>query len=318
MFKAVATAALVAVTTLSSVGSALADEWKPNGPITLKISFRAGGGTDTQARLIASELTKRHGWEIIPQNVAGKGGAVMARDLVDDPADGLTIGMTVTEALTYSPHAIRDAGFALEDFDLLTTTAGTQMALFAKTSRGWNSLHDVIAAGVAGESISVGAFSPRVADALYLLSKRTGVDFKIVMVKGGKGSINGVMADDLDIAWGAGPQNKLVASGELVNLVSAEDEALTASPDAPLLSEFDVPYTFGAKFLFVAPKGIPADAREALTNAIIDVINDDSTEANAFINKAFAGVQVIHGDELETYMAQKAADDAALLEVTSE
>lgn len=318
MFKVFATAALVAVTTLSGAGASFAEEWKPNGPITLKISFRAGGGTDTQARLIASELTKRHGWEIIPQNVAGKGGAVMARDLVDDPADGLSIGMTVTEALTYSPHAIRDAGYALEDFDLLTTTAGTQMALFAKTSRGWNSLQDVIAAAKAGESISAGAFSPRVADALYLLSQKTGVDFKTVMVKGGKGSINGVMADDLDIAWGAGPQNKLVTSGELVNLVSAEDEALTASPDAPLLSEFGVPYTFGAKFLFIAPQGIPAEAKITLTNAIIEVINDNNTEANAFITKAFSGVQAIHGPELEAYMVQKAADDADLLKITAE
>ncbi|WP_272871522.1 tripartite tricarboxylate transporter substrate-binding protein, partial [Ruegeria lacuscaerulensis] len=208
MFKAVATAALVAVGTLTGASMSLAETWKPNGPITLKISFRAGGGTDTQARLIASELAKRHGWEIIPQNVAGKGGAVMARDLVDDPADGLTIGMTVTEALTYSPHATRGAGYALEDFDLLTTTAGTQMALFAKSSRGWKTLHDVIAAAKPGEDISAGAFSPRVADALYLLSQKSGVDFQTVMVKGGKGSINGVMADDLDIAWGAGPQNK--------------------------------------------------------------------------------------------------------------
>ena len=318
MFKAVAAAVLIGVTVLSGAGASLAEEWTPNGPITLKISFRAGGGTDTQARLIASELTKRHGWEIIPQNVAGKGGAVMARDLVDDPADGLTIGMTVTEALTYSPHATRDAGYALEDFDVLTTTAGTQMALFAKTSRGWKTLHDVIAAAKAGESISVGAFSPRVADGIYLLSQRTGVNFKTVMVKGGKGSINGVMADDLDIAWGAGPQNKLVANGELINLVSAEDEALITSPEAPLLTEFEVPYTFGAKFLFIAPKGVPAEARQALTDAIIDVINDESTEANAFITKAFAGVQVIQGEELETYMDQKAADDAALLKVTSE
>ncbi len=318
MFKAVATATLLAVTALTGTTAALAEEWKPSGPITLKISFRAGGGTDTQARLIATELNKRHGWDIIPQNIAGKGGAVMLREHVNDPADGMTIGMTVSEALTYSPFATRDAGYALEDFEALTTTAGTQMALFAKADRGWNTLHDVIAAAAAGEDISVGAFSPRVADAIYLLSKETGADLKTVMVKGGKGSMNGVMADDLDIAWGAGPQNKLVASGELVNLVSGEDEALVASPDAPLLKEFGVPYSFGSKFIFVAPKGIPAEAKEALTDAIVEIITDENTEANAFITNAFAGVQAINGEELDAYLTQKAADDAALLEVTSE
>ncbi|MEC8204989.1 MAG: sulfatase-like hydrolase/transferase, partial [Pseudomonadota bacterium] len=42
-------------------------EWKPSGPITMMIAFAAGGGADTQARMIAEELEKRHGWKIIPE-----------------------------------------------------------------------------------------------------------------------------------------------------------------------------------------------------------------------------------------------------------
>ena len=33
-------------------------EWKPKGPINVVIGFAAGGGTDTQARLISAELKK--------------------------------------------------------------------------------------------------------------------------------------------------------------------------------------------------------------------------------------------------------------------
>ena len=33
-------------------------EWKPSGPITMMIGFAAGGGADTQARMIAEELEK--------------------------------------------------------------------------------------------------------------------------------------------------------------------------------------------------------------------------------------------------------------------
>ena len=40
---------------LMATSGALA-EWKPSGPITMLIGFAAGGGADTQARMIAEEL----------------------------------------------------------------------------------------------------------------------------------------------------------------------------------------------------------------------------------------------------------------------
>ena len=63
-------------------------EW-PERPITVVVMYGAGGGTDTQARLIAAELEKRKGWKIIPQNMPGKAGGIMARKLKNMPADGL-------------------------------------------------------------------------------------------------------------------------------------------------------------------------------------------------------------------------------------
>lgn len=55
----------------SGATSALAD-WTPPGPIKMLIAFRAGGGTDTQARLIAEELEKRHGWKIVPEQLTDR------------------------------------------------------------------------------------------------------------------------------------------------------------------------------------------------------------------------------------------------------
>lgn len=40
---------------LMTITGAVAD-WKPAGPITMLIGFAAGGGADTQARMIAEEL----------------------------------------------------------------------------------------------------------------------------------------------------------------------------------------------------------------------------------------------------------------------
>ena len=318
MLSRILKSGVVAVALVSCNTLALADQWKPSGPIKMLIAFRAGGGVDTQARLIAEELKVRKGWNVIPENVAGKGGANMARALKGEPADGLTIGMTVTEGISYSSMAARKAGYTPKDFTYLTTTCGTQTALFAKSSRGWKTLADVIAAVKAGKKITVGAMSPRLADATYLIGKANGVDLTTVMVKGGKGALNGVIADDLDLGWGAGPQNKGVAAGDLVNLVSAETKPLAVSPSAPPLSKFGVPYDFGAKFLFVAPAGLPDNARTALTEAIIEVVSDPKTKVHQFIKKAFAGVQIIKGKELTEFMKNLVVQDRDILDKSSE
>ena len=49
-----------------------AADWQPAGPVKLMIAFRAGGGADTQARLLAEDIKTRHGWNLIPENVTGK------------------------------------------------------------------------------------------------------------------------------------------------------------------------------------------------------------------------------------------------------
>ena len=48
-------------------------EWKPAGPITLNIGFKAGGGTDTQARLIGEELSAKKRLEVPVQERCRQG-----------------------------------------------------------------------------------------------------------------------------------------------------------------------------------------------------------------------------------------------------
>ena len=144
-FKSFGVAVAAAGTLVLAAGAATAD-WKPSGPVNLMIAFAAGGGADTQARLIATELEKTKGWKIIPQNVTGKGGAVMARKLKTQPNDGLTFGIAVTETFGYNMLAVKKAGYSAGDFTFVTTTAGSQMGIVAKTDRGWKTIQDVIAA----------------------------------------------------------------------------------------------------------------------------------------------------------------------------
>lgn len=308
-------AAAIALAILAA-GSAAA-EWKPSGPIKILIGFRAGGGVDTSARLLAEELTARHGWKIIPENVTGKGGAIMAAKLRSEPNDGLTWGMTPTEALTYTAQALKNPGYGVNDFTYLSSITGTQMALVAKADRGWKNLGDVFKAMRGGQKISAGSMSPKLSDGLYAIGKANGVEFNTVNVKGGRGGLNGILADDLDISWVAGIQTKGVLAGDLVNLVSAETYALKASPSAPMLSEYNVPFTFGTLFLVMAPKGISRDARETIEKAVAEIVEDPNSKLNQYITKAFSGPIAITGKELDDLVMESYEDATSLIEYTS-
>jgi tripartite-type tricarboxylate transporter receptor subunit TctC len=303
----VSAGALVALT-----GQAVA-EWKPAGPIKLMIGFRAGGGADTQARLIGQELAAKKGWKFIYQNVAGKGGSNLARALKKEKADGLSLGMGVTSIASYVPLISKKAGYTVDDFNYLVLTAPTQMGVVVRSDSGWKSLADVAKAAKGGKQLKFAVMAPRLGDGAYVISKKFGIKFNSVKVKGGKGVLNGLMAKDVDIGFIAGIHTKAVKAGDLVNLASAESSRLRMSPDAPTLKELGIPYDFGARFIMFAPKGIPADARKAIIGAVVELLKDPKSKAAKFINRAFGKPPLIVGDDLEKLVRDEIKSNKQLL-----
>ena len=315
--KTVFKTAVAALAFALAATSTLAAEWSPPGPIKMMIGFRAGGGADTQARLIAEELEKRLGWEIIPEQVTGKGGLNLAAALKDAPADGTVIGMAVTETFGYN-MAAADAGMTPADFTGITTTAGFQMGVVALSSKGWTTMADAVAAAKGGEALRFGAMSPRLADLAYLLGKAQGVEFNIVEVRGGKAVMDGVNAGDMDLGFMAGIQAKGVAAGDLVNLASALSVPLKQTPDAPTFADLGVAFNSDGQFMFAGPAGMPAEAVAAMSGAIADIVSDAETGAGAMIAKAFGGPSVVSGDDLQAQLASAYDDAGALLDAASE
>ncbi len=305
-----------ACATLFATG-ALAADWTPPGPIKLMIGFRAGGGADTQARLIAEALEENKGWKFIPEQVTGKGGINLAAALKDQPNDGTAIGMVVTETLGYN-MAASNSGLTPQDFTGLTTTAGFQMGVVALSSKGWKSFDDVVAAAKGGAELRFGAMSPRLADLAYLVGKAQGVDFNIVSVRGGKGVMDGVNAGDLDLGFMAGIQAKGVAAGDLVNLASALSTPLVQTPDAPTFKDLGVEFNADGYFVFIGPAGMPAEARDALASAIAEIVADENSKAGGIVKKAFGGAATISGDELTALLDGDFANAGKLLEAASE
>ncbi|MWB78219.1 tripartite tricarboxylate transporter substrate-binding protein [Pseudooceanicola sp. 216_PA32_1] len=279
----------------------------------MMIGFAAGGGADTQARLVAQGLEAKYGWKVLPQQVDGNSGLNLVAELVNAPTDGTAIGMVVSESLTYSMMAAGNPDLQIDKFTALATTASFQTGLVAMAEGNFNTWDKVAAAAKAGEQIRFGTASDRQADVAYLFGKAAGIDFNIVPVKGGAGVMNGLRGGDLDIGWVAGAQSKPVTQGEMVNIASAIPAKLKDSPDAPLVTDLGSKYVLDGYFMFVAPGNMDPEARKALGDAIRDVLNDPTTEANGLVTKVFGGPDVITGEALDAKMSEMNTAAATML-----
>ena len=78
----------------STGASAPADDgsFKPDGPVTLVVAYKAGSGTDNTARLLAKYAEKYVGQTIVIENVEGASGSQGWSQLAKADADGMTIG----------------------------------------------------------------------------------------------------------------------------------------------------------------------------------------------------------------------------------
>ncbi|WP_205853390.1 tripartite tricarboxylate transporter substrate-binding protein [Zhengella mangrovi] len=315
--KSVLASLALAAALVSAPFHAWADGWAPPGPIKMLIGFAAGGGADTQARLIAQGLEKKYGWKVLPEQAPGNSGLNLAKQLASEPADGTAFGMVVTETLAYSAVASKNPDFELSKFTSLATTARFQLGLVAMKGGEFDSWDKVKAAAAAGKPIRFGTASDRQADVAYHLGQKTGIDFNIVPVKGGAGVMNGLRGGDLDIGWVAGAQSKPVKQGEMINIASGIPAALIDNPEAPKITDLGSDFNLDGYFMFIAPGNMAPDVRKALGDAIRDVLTDSSTEAYAFAQKAFGGASVVTGEELDGYMADSVDASKKLIKAVS-
>jgi tripartite-type tricarboxylate transporter receptor subunit TctC len=287
-------------------------EWKPSGPITLLIGFSAGGGTDTQARALAKEIEVSKGWRVIPNNMAGAGGSVMAAYLKNQPADGTVIGLALDTTFTFA--SIDNDGIAFEDFTYITTTAASQTGVIARADSGWKTMDDVAKAAKSGTKLVWTNYSAQTQLASEVIAKQLEIDVNHVKGKGGKSGVNSLVAQDANLAWGGGAQRGLVAAGELTILVSAEDKPLVQNPTGQTLKDLGIAETFGFKFVLAAPAGLSIEARDSIAKAVAEILTDQNSETAKFIAKQYPPEPVIvAGDELKTMLESQLAANKKLL-----
>ncbi|MGA9081850.1 MAG: tripartite tricarboxylate transporter substrate binding protein, partial [Pseudolabrys sp.] len=121
--------ALVALTLATMAASAPAADY-PDHPIRFIVPQAAGSATDTVARILAAELSKQFGQQVIVDDRPG-GALTIGLDLVAKSApDGYTIGMGPIGALAITRHMVAKLPYNIErDFQPIALVARGHLLL---------------------------------------------------------------------------------------------------------------------------------------------------------------------------------------------
>lgn len=282
------TRTLLATATL--LGATLAHAAYPDRNITLVVTYPPGGTADRVARLIAPELAKELGQNVIVDNRGGAGGMIGAAYVAKAAPDGYTIMLDAANH-TQNP-ALRKMQFdTLKDFSSVMLLQRVPNILVSSPTFQAKTVQELIKLAtpktpVVHYATSGAGSAQHLAGALF--NALAGTHLESVHYKGGGLAITDVMSGQVPLAFATvGTALPQIKSGKLNVIASGGEKRSAVLPDVPTIAESGVKgyssYEWNAIF---APAGTPAAAIDRLNKALVKVMQQPSVKAGI---DAFSG-----------------------------
>ena len=274
-------AAMVAASLTLTI-PALAQSTYPTKPIRLVVPFTPGGVTDTSGRLIAEQLSKRLGQQVIIDNRPGASGNIGTQQVAAAEPDGYTLVLGFDGTLVINPHVFEKVPFnTTRDFAPVGKIGDAILILVAHPAVAATTLKEVIAlsksqAGGLSYGTSGTGGTPHIAG--ELLKLRTGANLVHVPYKGGGQAMTDVLGGTIPLVYTAvAGAHSHVKSGKLRAIAVSSAQRSRSLPDVPTFIESGISGT--GDFEINSWVGLLAPAKTP--KAIIDKLN---SELNAVLN----------------------------------
>ena len=289
---------------------AFAQAW-PSKPVTMIVPFPPGGSTDMIARTVGARLQEKLGSTFIVDNKAGAGGTIGAAQVKRAAPDGYTLLVSSLGPFVIGPHLIKNPGYdALKDFDYVTVAVQAPNVLAVPTTSPHKSFADLLKFIKANpDKMTFASAGNGTSDHLTaeLFWQETGTKGVHVPYKGGAPAMSDLIAGQVEATFmniNTGLPNFKADKLRPLAITSAKRSPLL--PDVPTMEELGFKgvtvYSWQA---FAAPKGLPADIRGKLRDAIVVGLNDPAVKPKLLE----LGFEVV-GNTPEQFTAFQAAEFA--------
>lgn len=217
----------------------------PNKPIRLVVPFTPGGVTDTSGRVIAEQLGKRLGQNVVVDNKPGASGNIGTQMVAAADPDGYTLLLAFDGTMVINPHVFAKVPFdTAKDFAPVGKIGDAVLILVAHPGFPGKRLQDVIAmsktqAGGLSYGTSGTGGTPHIAG--ELLRQRTGANLVHVPYKGGGQAMTDVMGGSIPLVYTAvAGAVQHVKAGKLHAVAVSSTQRVASLPDVPTFIESGV------------------------------------------------------------------------------
>jgi tripartite-type tricarboxylate transporter receptor subunit TctC len=260
--------AAAAACMLSATGPAFAQAGYPNKPVRLVVGFAPGGAADVFTRIIATQLGKQMGQQVIVENRPGADGILSVQAVTGSPADGYTILMGTNTALVAVPSLRPNPPY--DPFKALVpiSSAGQfSMFLVVPTNFPAKSVKELLDLTAANPD-KYNSGSSNSASELAMLQLLAGRKVTNARYKGDVPALTDMGSEQIHMMFTTGTSAPtFVKSGKVRALVTLQPTRSPLMPDVPTAAEAGIAgnLTITPWAGFFAPAGTPSDIVQRLS-----------------------------------------------------
>jgi len=256
----------------------------PDRPIKVIVPFTPGGTTDAMARAIGQKLTESWGQPVVVENKPGAAGWLGITQVAKAPADGYTIGLTISNII-YAHSLYAKLPFDMQrDFEPVSMLSRSAIGLAVAAHSPANTLEEFVALvrknpgkysyGSFGQGTSAHIFG----EALNLHGK---LDLAHVPYKGAAPIVNDLLGGQVSSAFiDSATLRPLLQGGKIKVLAVSGTQRVGVMPNVPTFLELGwkgfEPVGF---FMVLAPAGTPKDIVRKLSDGIARAVRSDDLSA---------------------------------------
>jgi len=233
---------LAAIVVCSLCAAVYGQQW-PTKPVRIVAPLAPGSGTDILARTLAERLSASLGQPVIVENRPGASTMLGAGVVAKAEPDGYTLLVT-SSAHTVAPFVHSDLGFdPARDLAAVTPLATLPTVLVVPAARGYNTVHDLVAAAKAKPG-SINFASAAASTQLNAERFRRAARFEAVHIpfKGAPEALNEVIAGRVDFYFSPlAPALPHIRDGKLRALAIGGPKRAALLPDLPTTIEAGFP-----------------------------------------------------------------------------
>jgi putative tricarboxylic transport membrane protein len=241
----------------------------PTRAIEIIVSAGPGGGSDNFARAVAQELTDIYGVPVNVVNMPGANGAVARQEILNRPADGYTLLVTVS---TFQTEMAQGKIENADKFEGLVMFHEDTYGLHVKGDGPYADIESFIedAKNRPGE-LRVGGTYPLTLDELVVrkLEKEAGVTLTYVPYDSAGQMHSDLLGGHIEaIIDEFGPVMELIKSGDVKSILAFNEEKIEELPDVPTSVEKGFNITDGMNRSFVIHADTPQEIKDNLQQAM--------------------------------------------------